>query len=175
LSSNIVNHGYLSLNHSGGAVDYTYPDITGSGAIQVKSFGKQILGGANSTYTGGTYIVSGTVQISSGTFAGGSGLGSTAGLTTVDSAGTLELGSNVRINETIYLNGGILAGISGGATQQGPVYVGANSQLRSTTPGNSLTFTAPVVTRPGATLALNGSGNFIFSTANSVLGPLTSP
>lgn len=173
LTSEIVNHGYLNLYHSGGGVDYTYPDINGMGAVQVNSFAKQILGGANSTYTGGTYIVSGTAQISSTTGAGGSGLGSTAGLTTVYQAGTLELGTNARINETIYLNGGSLTAISSGAIQQGQVIVGASSQLRSTSPGGSLTFTAPVVARPGASLTLNGSGNFIFSTNNSVLGPIT--
>jgi autotransporter-associated beta strand protein len=173
LTSEIINHGYLSLYHSGGGVDYSYPDINGTGAVQINSFVKQILGGLNSAYTGGTYIVSGTAQISSTTLAGGSGLGSTAGLTTVYQSGTLELGTNARINETIYLNGGTLTAISSGVIQQGPVLVGASSQLRSEA-GGSLTFTAPIITRPGTSLTLNEAGNFLFSTANSVLGPITS-
>lgn len=173
LTSEILNNGYLNLYHSSGGVDYTYPTITGTGAVQINSFATQILGGANSSYTGGTYIVSGTAQISSTTGAGGSGLGSTAGLTTVYQAGTLELGTGARISETIYLNGGRLSAISSGVVQQGPVLVGASSQLRSET-GGSLTFTAPVITRPGASLTFNGTGNLLFSTANSVLGPITS-
>jgi autotransporter-associated beta strand protein len=171
-TTEIVNHGFLSLYQSGAGINYSYPNINGTGAVLVNSFAKQILSGANSTYTGGTYIVSGTALISSANDTG-SPLGSTAGLTTVYQAGTLELGTNVRINETIYLNGGNLTAISSGAIQQGQVIVGASSQLRSTSPGGSLTFTAPVITRPGASLTLNGAGNFIFSTNNSVLGPFT--
>ena len=174
-TSSIINNGYLSLNHASNPNPYSYPNISGIGAIQVRSSTKQNLTGVNSSYTGGTYVVSGTLVVSSSTQAGGTGLGSTAGLTVVDPAGTLELGSTLfSTNETIYLNGGSLTGVVGGATLRGPVWVGASSALRSISTGNNLTFAEPIITRPGANLTLSGAGNFVFSTTNSVLGPFTS-
>jgi autotransporter-associated beta strand protein len=165
----ITNHGYLSLYHGSGVK--SYPVIKGTGAILVRSLGTHELTGSNSDYTGGTYIASGTVVVTSATGLGGSGLGSTSGLTAVEPAGTLELRVNERISEPIYLNGGVLAATS--ATQQGAINVGATSQLRATTGGSSFTLASPIITRPGAALTLGGPGNLIFNTTESVLGSVT--
>lgn len=174
-SFEIINNGWLSLNHTTGAVPYNYPDIKGTGGVRVSSQTTQVLNGANSTYLGGTYIVSGTVQVTSATATGGSGLGSTAGLTSIAPSGRLEVGNvGLRLAETLYVRGGTIAALSSGAILQGQVLVGENSTITSAALGSaSLAFLAPVITRPGVSISTSGAGNTVFSTNNSVLNGLT--
>ncbi|MBV6499159.1 MAG: hypothetical protein CJBNEKGG_01609 [Prosthecobacter sp.] len=174
-SSTILNNGWLSLKHGINLTSYLYSQISGIGSLRVESGATEVLSGANSSFLGGTYVVSGTLQVNNSTSQGGTGLGATAGLTSVAPGGTLAIGANgLSTVETIYLRGGMLSALSGGALFRSPVLVGESSSLRSNFSGSALTFAAPIITRPGAALTLTGTGTMVFNTSQSVLGQVQS-
>lgn len=174
-SSTLLNDGWLSLKHGFNLTTYLYSQMSGIGSLRVESGTTEVLSGANSNFLGGTYIVSGTLQVNNSTSQGGTGLGATAGLTSVAPGGTLAIGANgFSTVETIYLRGGMLSALSGGALFRSPVYVGESSTMRSNFSGSALTFAAPIITRPGAALTLSGSGAIVFNNNLSVLGQVQS-
>jgi autotransporter-associated beta strand protein len=166
----VRNNGYLSLKHSISAVPDPIGDILGTGAVRIEGEATEQLAGANSTYTGGTYVISGGLQVSSSR-----ALGSVEGLTSVAPQGTLSFGAvGLSSAETIYLRGGTLAAGSGGGTLTGTVYLGEASSIRSNLALTSLTLSGPVIMRPGSTLTVGGPGSVVFNSTNNVLGSINS-
>lgn len=166
----VRNNGYLSLKHSNAAAINPIGDISGTGAVRIEGQATEQLAGANSTYTGGTYVISGGLLVNSSR-----ALGSVEGLTSVAPQATLSFGSvGLSSAETIYLRGGTLAAGSGGGTLTGPVYLGENSSIRSNLALTALTLSGPVVTRPGSALTVGGLGSVVFNNTNNILGTINS-
>jgi autotransporter-associated beta strand protein len=142
---------------------------TGAGTLVKNDSGTLTLANAN-TYTGATTINGGTVIVSNA-----SGLGTTAGATTVNSGGALNIsgvtvGENVTINGTGVSSTGALVG-TGIATVTGTVTMATSSSIGAGT-GAVLTL-GGVVSGTGMNLEKVGAGKVILSVDNTYTGTTT--
>jgi autotransporter-associated beta strand protein len=121
-SGAIQNFGYLVFNRGGGILTVAN-NITGSGVVRQNNTGEVILSGALSTYTGSTQVIKGKLGVASP-----QSLGSTDGLTSVSSEGTLEL-RGILTDEPIQLKGGKITSIVGSSTLSGSLTLTQTSTL----------------------------------------------
>ena len=124
--------------------------ISGSGTLTKSGSGTLTLSAAN-TYTGATTVSGGTLVVSNA-----SGLGTTAGATTVVSGATLDLQNVVVGAEAITLNGGTLKTSTGSSSLAGAVTLGAASSIDSS--GTALTLTGGI-TNAGYLSTFSGAGS----------------
>jgi len=127
--------------------------------------GKQIFSGAN-TYTGATSINAGTLRIEHNT-----GLGTTAGTTTVASTAALELANGITTAEPIAISGigggsGALLNGAGNNTLSGNITLNAASTIGSTT--GTLTLSGTISGNNNKTFA--GAGSIVASNTISGTG-----
>ncbi len=145
----------LILNGSGNYLFNGYiRNSTGTISLAYSGTGTQTLVGGNITYTGGTTITSGTLQLWSTT-----GFNSP---TTVNAGGTLGLmaGNSAFTNTTLTLNGGTVNDIAWGYQQAlGALNVAANSTVNVTNTGASNQFILDAGLYGSGTLTFNNSGS----------------
>ncbi|MBU3665338.1 MAG: hypothetical protein FGM15_05605 [Chthoniobacterales bacterium] len=126
-SSTITNNATLLYNRSDNLTQSTV--IHGSGALHKAGDGTLTLSQANQ-YTGATVVSNGAIRISSGT-----GLGTTAAGTTVNSGAALEVEGGISSAEALNIAGtgvggnGALRSISGANTNTGTVTLSANATI----------------------------------------------
>lgn len=154
----------------GGAGNLTINDViaTGSGTLTKDGTGILILNAAN-TYTGATTVSAGVLNIQNAT-----GLGTTAGGTTVSNGATLQLQGNITVgSETLNITGtgaggqtGALVNVSGTNNYGGLLTLAGGTTLSSNSGTLNLT---NVGTITGATfgLTLTGAGN---GSISSIIG-----
>jgi autotransporter-associated beta strand protein len=134
------------------------------GSVAKIGSGSLTLSRANS-YNGQTIVSGGTLAITNA-----SGLGTTAGSTTVENGATLDIkGVNVGA-EAITLNGGTLKTSTGTSSLSGNVGLGANSTFDVS--GTQLTLSG-VVLGNGFGVTKSGSGTLVLSGANTYTGSTT--
>ncbi len=166
-SVNSVVFGVDGYALNGGTITLTVGGVTNNGAATVSSViagsagltklgtSQLILSGANS-YTGSTYIGSGTLQLSGGS----NRLPTATAVSLANTAGaTLDLNGN---NQTI-------ASLSGGGTAGGNVTLGAGTLTLGN--NNSETY-AGVISGAGG-LVKQGSGTLALAGVNTYTGPTT--
>jgi autotransporter-associated beta strand protein len=139
-TGNIVDNGTLILNRSGTSVPNAAV-VSGTGALVQQGSGTQILTGA-STYTGGTIVNAGTLQLGNSPTTNYGGIGRIVGTVTVNPGATLLLnGTNVlgfdlatTSVQNINLNGGTLTHTGSGDNGWGVTYnlTGATMQATGT-------------------------------------------
>ena len=157
--------GGVDLLISGAMAEYTAGStVTKQGA------GTLVLSGANS-YTGLTTISSGVLNIQNAT-----GLGTTAGGTTVASGAALQLQGGISVgNEALTLNGGgissdgALRNISGNNSYGGTITLGSASRIYSD--AAILTLSGGIV-NGGFTTTFGGAGNILESGVISGTGAI---
>jgi fibronectin-binding autotransporter adhesin len=139
--------------------------LSGTGGSLTKAgTGTLTLNGA-STYTGLTTVSAGILNLQNAT-----GLGTTAGATTVSNGATLQLQGGITVGaEALSLNGGAASGqsgalvnVSGTNTYGGAVTVAASSSI-SAASGSVLNLTGGV-DKSGTVLTFNGGGTINVST-----------
>jgi len=139
----------------------------GSGAL--------VLGGTN-TYTGITTINTGVIQATNG-----SALGSTSGITVVESGAALEVNGAITIPEEISINGTGLAATPGAirmmnasnAIISGPINILSDSRINNTAAG-TLTFQTGAFTNTnGVTFGITSTGGITVTSIISGAGSLT--
>lgn len=96
----VVNNGIFAINRSDGLI--FNGQISGTGSFQQIGSGSTILTGASS-YLGGTTVNAGLLLLT-----GAGTLGAAAGSTTINAAGTLDLGWTSQLQSAVMLNGGVL-------------------------------------------------------------------
>ena len=140
--------------------------LIGAGYSIIKNGVGTLTLGGNNTYTGSTNVNGGILSVSSST-----GLGSTAGITTVASGASLEFTNNVTVPETITVVGagalgaGALRNLSGVNALTGLVTITGATEIQSD--AGSLTLL------PSAGNAISGSYNLTFDGAGTTMvGPL---
>jgi autotransporter-associated beta strand protein len=164
----------VSIGASGAAVNFVVGNGDRSGnfagviengngilSLTKTGAGTQVLAGVN-TYTGDTTINAGTLKLGNT-----SALGTTAGKTTVNSGGTLDLNGQ-STSEPITLNGGVLSSSVGG------VYSGALTLNAGTNYINNpgyLTITGKI-TGAGGFTKTSGSSVALTNPANDFQGPI---
>jgi autotransporter-associated beta strand protein len=136
-----------------------------------------VLGGTN-TFTGITTINTGVIQATNG-----SALGSTSGITVVESGAALEVNGAITIPEEITIKGTGLAATpgairmingSGAATLSGLITVATASRINSDAPTNALTLgTGGITNTGGLSFGISTSGNIVVSSIVSGAGSLT--
>ena len=148
---------------------YTFQgSISGTGDVVQAGTGTLILSG-NSTYTGTTWVQSGTLLA---TTSSGFGSGSVA---VFDSA-TLQLQGNITVANALFLNGtgtagnGALENLSGNNTASGAITLEADSRINSDAGTLTLSNT---LDNAGHALTLGGAGNLAASGVISGTGSLT--
>ncbi|UWU73758.1 autotransporter-associated beta strand repeat-containing protein [Bradyrhizobium huanghuaihaiense] len=181
LAGNVVNDGVLTINRSDAV---TLPgDISGSGSLRQVGSGTTILTGNNS-YTGGTTIAAGTLQIGSGGTSG-SIVGDIAndGVLAFNRSNTLTLAVNISGSGSVRQIGSgttILTGtntysgdttVSGGRLQFGDGSAGVSTNLAGNinVTGGTLAIQAP------ATLNVAQTVTFGNNTALSIVAGTNSP
>ena len=137
--------------------------ISGSGDINKENTGTLILTAAN-TYSGATTIDGGTIAITDA-----AALGSTAGGTTVNAGGTLDLRGVTGVAEPITINGGTLSTSTGSSRVTSPLVVTGNSTID--VDGTQLTLTN-VVSGTGG-IDKTGAGTLVLESANTYSGATT--
>jgi fibronectin-binding autotransporter adhesin len=175
--SGVIQNGTLSssgvFNLMSGTVSAS---LAGTGSLIKSDIGTVVLSGANS-YTGGTTVAGGTLQI-----AGTGTLGSTGSYTSVSGSGILDLGGTTQTQ-----NGGVILS-SGGTIQNGTLSSSGGFNLQSgtitanlagsgsaTVSGGTVildgvnTYTGGTTVTGGSTLQIGDLG----SPAASVAGPVT--
>lgn len=192
---NIANGGFL-LTIGGGSNTSASGIISGTGGLTKTGAGTLTLFGANS-YTGATTVSAGVLNIQNAT-----GLGTTAGGTTVNSGAALQLQGGITVgNEALTLNGtglsstGALRNISGNNSWAGAVTINSTTRINSdsgtftldVTSGNAITGTNDSLQFGGAgnvtindaiatgtgTLTKDGTGTLTLGAANTYTGATT--
>ena len=138
---------------------------TGAGAIAMTGTGQLVLSGGN-TYSGGTTISSGIVEVDTDTALGAGGL-------TIN-GGTINAGGGSRtLSNNITTGGDFTIGGSTNLTLNGTLNLGGAT--RTITVNNSATTTiAGAITQPWySSLVKSGSGTLVLSGNNSYTGPTT--
>ena len=146
-SGAVVNNGTLVFNRTNTLTQGAdFPAVSGSGRIVQAGIGMTVLGGSNS-YTGGTVVSSGTLQV------GNSNAMGTGGLTV--NGGMLDLhGSNVAVTNLGGAGGAISNAVSGTGTLATTVSSGTSNYAGAVTNGSG----SVVLDKEGAgTLILSGS------------------
>ncbi|MFG1428206.1 autotransporter domain-containing protein [Roseixanthobacter glucoisosaccharinicivorans] len=185
ITGNVTNNGTLVFNHSGS--DLFLGNISGSGQVVKEGSGSQTLSGTN-TYTGGTTINAGTLQVSSD-----EALGAASGSLTLN-GGTLSTSGTFTSSRSVILgsNGGTLSTASGvltvsgvisgsggltieGGAPTGVILTGNNTYTGTTTVngalaigylGNSGSVAGDIVVNPNAVLLFARSDSY--NVANSI-------
>jgi len=161
----------LGLTFAGvGNVTQTGVIGTTSGTVSKNGSGYVTLSGAN-TYTGATSITAGTLEIQNNT-----GLGTTAGSTTVSSGATLALSNTITSAEPLVLNNtgvggnGALRNLSGSNTVSGTISLGSASAIG--VDGSSTLTAGGIISQSGGATDLTkvGTGTLILSAANTYTG-----
>lgn len=165
-AQDVQNYGYLVFSRYDNDLDIAN-NIIGNGAIRQEGTGSTTLRGSNSTYTGATQVLAGKLRAVNSGFA----LGSTAGLTSVSPAATLELVS-LTSPETVVLKGGTLAAATGAAGLNGALVLTADSILRASSVA-PLTLAGPVLAYPGADFTTAGNGRVILANGSNQLNSIT--
>ncbi len=178
-SSIVGGAGMIALSNTGTITGATYGLTLGgsqgggiasiigttSGTLNKEGAGTWTLSGAN-TYTGSTAVTGGGLIITNAT-----GLGTTAGGTTVSSGATLDLQGVTVGAETLTLNGGTLATTTGTSSLSGAVTLGADSTINVAGSASELTISG-LVTGARA-LTKSGTGKLTMSRQNTFSGGLT--
>jgi autotransporter-associated beta strand protein len=127
--------------------------------------GTLVAGGAN-TYGGSTYIQQGVLRLTNP-----SGLGTTAGSTSVQGGAALELSNNItvgaealEINGTGISHGGALRNYSGSNTYGGPITIGASGARINADATTSLELTGGIATNFPQDVTFGGAGDTTVST-----------
>jgi uncharacterized protein with beta-barrel porin domain len=158
LTGNVAVDGSSSVAFTQTASVVLSNAITGTGTIINSGSGTLVLSG-NNTYSGGTIVNAGMLQLS------GSGtLGATSGTTTVNAGGTLDLGGTTQTQAVFNLAGGTLrnGSVNGAITSTGGTISGIGGAASlSLTGGMTIvsgtdTFTGGT-TVTNATLTVNGA------------------
>jgi autotransporter-associated beta strand protein len=158
--------GYSTVDVDGTSLTIT-DVISGTGSIDKEGAGTLVLESAN-TYSGVTEINGGTIAITNA-----AALGTTAGNTTVNTGGTLDLRGVTGVAEPITLAGGTLAASTGNNSVTGPITLtgnGNNPNGSSTidVDGTSLTITN-VISGTGG-IDKTGTGDLVLESANTHTG-----
>jgi uncharacterized protein with beta-barrel porin domain len=144
----LTDNGVFGFAQSG---TYTFGGvITGTGIVEQLGPGTTVLTGANS-YSGGTVVNGGTLQLS-----GAGTLGAAGGTTTVNTGGTLDLGGTTQTQANVNLAGGTL--------QNGSLHAPINSAGGII---NGIGGTASLTATVGSTIV---EGNNAYSGATNVNG-----
>ncbi len=151
--------------------DLTVTSIVAGGSLTKQGAGVMTLTGAN-TFTGATIVDGGVLNIQNAT-----GLGTTAGGTTVNAGAALQIQGNISVGvEPLSLNGsgvasdGALRVISGNATWLGPLTLGSASTIAVDTGTLTLSGT---MNNGGFLATYGGAGNITASGSISGAGGLT--
>jgi fibronectin-binding autotransporter adhesin len=143
--------------------------ISGSGTLNNTGAGTLVLSGAN-TYTGATVLSAGVTNLQNAT-----GLGTTAGGTTISYYGTLQLQNNITVgNEALIIEGdgafgqsGALVNVSGTNNYGGLITFPEGSGTISSDSGTLNLTNTGTMTGPDVFLTLTGSGD---GTVSSIIG-----
>jgi autotransporter-associated beta strand protein len=160
-----VDTGGYTLTVSGTSSTLVTGSVSGTGALTKTGAGKLTLSGT-STYTGATTVSVGSVNVQNS-----SGLGSTAGATTVAAGAALQLQGGIAVGaEALTLNGtgvsldGALRNISGTNSYGGLVTLGSATRINSD--AGALTLSGGI-TATNLNLTIGGAGD---TTLSGVLG-----
>jgi autotransporter-associated beta strand protein len=172
LSGGVTLGGNSTVNVAAAADTLTMSGIINSGTssygLTKSGSGTLKLTGVN-TYKGATAVSAGTLQ-----FTDASGLGTTAGATTVASDATLNYApasTGTTVSEPVTLNGGTLSLTANNATWGGAVTLGANSTVSAASSKN-LTVTG-IISGSGKALTKEGDGTVTLGAANTYSGATT--
>ncbi len=121
--------------------------LSGSGGVTKTTTGTVSLTGAN-TYSGGTVLNSGTLQLS-----GAGTLGVTSGATTINAGATLDLGTTTQIQ-----NGGVT--LAGGTIQNGTLSSSNGFALQSGIASAVLSGPSGVTKITSGTVSLTGANTY---------------
>jgi autotransporter-associated beta strand protein len=167
-SGTVVNNAVLDFNRTGSLT--VSGAITGSGSVTSDGTGTVILAGNNS-FTGGTTINAGTLQIGSG---GGTGtLDINAGITNsgtlvFNSTAALTLNGVISGSGQLIKQGSGLLKLLGNNTYTGPTTVASGGVLQICS-GNQGAFASPVITNNGKLLFVR-QDNGAFTYAGNITG-----
>jgi autotransporter-associated beta strand protein len=162
ITGQITNNGSLQFQQSGGTVD-PYA-ISGSGSVTQNSLGTTTLGASNS-YSGTTYVSLGTLTLTNAY-----GLGSTNGITIINSTGSSSNGgfvnislNNATIAESFLITNGINSGNNpalmtyGSNTLSGTITLDGNGLYRIGS-GNNASYSNSQLIITGQIQRTNGTG-----------------
>ncbi|MEG1071988.1 MAG: autotransporter-associated beta strand repeat-containing protein, partial [Akkermansia sp.] len=147
-AGNIVNNGSLTVNTKTNGSLTMGRIISGTGALVKNGAGTLVLSGVN-TYSGGTTINAGTLQISNSSALG-------AGMTSVKSGGILEATSAMTLN------------VSKLDIQKGSILKYGENALTLNTDGKESTLNGNL--NAPATLTINGGGTLVFNGIHNASG-----
>ena len=153
-TNNVINNALLTFNRND-AVDYAAV-ISGTGALKKLEAGTLTLTGDNS-FSGGTTILGGTVQIGNGGTSGaiGSGAITNEGTLAFHRSDNLLVPGGISGSGEVHQNGSGTLTVSGASTYTGATRVNAGRLL--TDGANVLSDASAVTVSQGATLQLGGN------------------
>jgi autotransporter-associated beta strand protein len=158
--SSAANQAY-NIDTNGQNVTFA-SDLTSSGGTLSKAGSGTLTLSGNNTYSGTTTVSAGTLAITSAT-----GLGDTAGGTTVASGATLDLRGVTVGAETITVNGGTLSVSTGSSSLSGAITLSADSFVYVSA-SSDLTLAGAISGNAGFTLS--GGGTLSLDVANQFTG-----
>ena len=161
----VINHGYLVAKRSDGLIINN--DITGTGSLRQDGAGGLTLGG-NSSYTGPTQVLQGTLTATSD-----AALGSAAGLTSVATGATLRL-NTATTPETVVLHGATLSSTGSGASRlDGSLILDGDSNITLGGASATLTLGGAIRSLGASTLTVSGTGRLVLSNAANQINSLS--
>ncbi len=161
----VINHGYLVVNRPDAFS--LNNEITGPGTVRQDGTGSLTLGG-NSSYTGPTQVLRGTLIAASP-----GALGSTDGLTSVATGATLSLNTAATL-ETVVLRAATLSTTgSGPSNLGGRLILDGNGSIALGGAAASLTLEGQVRSMRTSTLAVSGTGRLVLSNAANLINGLS--
>jgi autotransporter-associated beta strand protein len=172
IAGNIANNSTLTFNRSD---DVTYAGvISGTGGLTKQGSNTLILTGAN-TYTGGTTISVGTIQVGAGGTAGsitGNVVVNGASLT-FNRSDAYTFAGNVSGTGTLIVNGGGTLTVTGTNTNANSTNINNGSTLQVGNGGTSGSIASTVNVNTGATLQFNRSDTVTFDQTIAGVGTLS--